>query len=69
MLIGRSGELESLRAALALARDGQSGTLLLVGEAGVGKTTLVSEMAEEARREGMTVLKESSASRRPNGLA
>ena len=56
VFIGRLDELEVLRAALRRAVDGQSGATLLAGEAGVGKTRLVSEFAELARTEGAEVL-------------
>jgi ATP/maltotriose-dependent transcriptional regulator MalT len=56
VLIGRSDELERLRAALQLAHDGRSSATLVAGEAGVGKTRLVAELAERARTEGAVVL-------------
>ena len=56
VLVGRVAESERMRAALDDARSGRSRALLVAGEAGVGKTRLVAEMAELAREEGMTVL-------------
>ena len=56
VLIGRSHELDRLRAALQLAHDGQTSATLVAGEAGVGKTRLVAELAEQARGEGAVVL-------------
>jgi DNA-binding CsgD family transcriptional regulator/tetratricopeptide (TPR) repeat protein len=56
VLIGRSNELDRLRAALQLAHDGRSSATLVAGEAGVGKTRLVTELAEQARAEGAVVL-------------
>ena len=56
VLVGRVAESERMRAALDDARNGRSRALLVAGEAGVGKTRLVAEMAELAREEGMTVL-------------
>src|SRR5712692_2042914 len=56
VLIGRSNELERLHEALRLARDGRSSATLIAGEAGVGKTRLVTELAELASREGCAVL-------------
>jgi DNA-binding CsgD family transcriptional regulator len=56
VLIGRSAEFVRLRAAFDLAVDGQSGATLVVGEAGVGKTRLVSEFADLAQAEGAVVL-------------
>ncbi|MDF2626192.1 MAG: transcriptional regulator, LuxR family [Symbiobacteriaceae bacterium] len=41
-LIGRDGELQILRARLAAAREGNGSLVLIGGEAGVGKSTLVS---------------------------
>jgi hypothetical protein len=42
ILIGRSAEFVRLRAAFELAVGGQSGATLVAGEAGVGKTRLVT---------------------------
>jgi len=41
VLIGRSQEMAVLTAAVSRATQGQSGTLLLAGEAGIGKTLLL----------------------------
>jgi ATP/maltotriose-dependent transcriptional regulator MalT len=56
VLIGRSSELERLRAALERTSGGQSGTTLIAGEAGVGKTRLIEAVAEPAREDGFVVL-------------
>ncbi|MEJ2887153.1 ATP-binding protein [Actinomycetospora aeridis] len=40
-LLERAGELEALDAALASASDGHGGVVLLAGEAGIGKTSLI----------------------------
>lgn len=56
VLIGRSNELERLHAGLRLAREGRSSALLISGEAGVGKTRLMAEVAELAEAEGAVVL-------------
>jgi DNA-binding CsgD family transcriptional regulator len=45
VLVGRADELGRLRSALARVRDGGPATVLVGGEAGVGKTRLVSEFA------------------------
>jgi predicted ATPase len=41
VFVGRQDELRTLRDAFAEASDGHSQILLLEGEAGIGKTTLV----------------------------
>ncbi len=56
VLIGRSNELDHLRAALQLAQGGRSSATLIAGEAGVGKTRLVAEFAELAQSDGAVVL-------------
>lgn len=56
VLIGRSGQLAALDAALAVARDGNPAAVLVGGEAGVGKARLVTEFAEHARGAGARVL-------------
>ena len=56
VLIGRSDELEQLESALRAAREGRSSATLIAGEAGVGKTRLVSRFAELAEADGMTVM-------------
>jgi DNA-binding CsgD family transcriptional regulator/tetratricopeptide (TPR) repeat protein len=56
VLIGRVDELERLRAALRRAVDGHGSAVLLAGEAGVGKTRLVAELAALARADGAEVL-------------
>jgi DNA-binding SARP family transcriptional activator len=47
-LIGRGAEMARLREALASARDGHGQLVAIVGEAGIGKTRLVAELATEA---------------------
>ncbi|HYF63936.1 MAG TPA: ABC transporter substrate-binding protein, partial [Herpetosiphonaceae bacterium] len=42
-MVGRDGELGRLRAALAALRAGQGGRVLILGEAGLGKSRLVAE--------------------------
>ncbi|MFL5778763.1 MAG: AAA family ATPase [Chloroflexota bacterium] len=56
VLIGRSVELARLRASLDAARDGQAKATVLAGEAGVGKTRLVTEFATDAHAAGARVL-------------
>ncbi|MFD9699692.1 helix-turn-helix transcriptional regulator [Lentzea sp. NPDC059081] len=47
-LVARDRELGRLRAALAQAGEGNAGAVLLAGDAGVGKTRLVDELAAGA---------------------
>jgi len=54
-LVGRSSEREALELLLDGALEGLSGTLVLRGEAGVGKTALLDDAAESARARGMQV--------------
>lgn len=54
-MVGRGEELDGLRSALDAAAD-QPTTVLLAGEAGVGKTRLVTEFAAEATEAGARVL-------------
>src|SRR4051812_29254824 len=51
-LVGRETELDAARAALARAWEGALGTLLVTGEAGVGKTAPVDAPAAEGRGNG-----------------
>ncbi|MEU1146920.1 helix-turn-helix transcriptional regulator [Streptomyces sp. NPDC005863] len=46
MLLGRSAECARLLALIDKARGGESGALLIRGEAGIGKTSLVGHVAE-----------------------
>lgn len=56
-LVGRTSELDELRAAYELtATTGSPVTVLLGGEAGVGKTRLVTEFATESRAAGARVV-------------
>jgi DNA-binding CsgD family transcriptional regulator len=58
VLVGRQRETEVLTAALVQAEDGASGsTVLLRGEAGVGKSTLLAWAARAARERGFTILR------------
>ncbi len=56
VLVGRDEEARRLRAALTAAQAGRGGTVLLVGEAGIGKSRLVRETARAAGERGLTVL-------------
>ncbi len=55
MLVGRNTEQRAIAALLDRARGGESGVLALVGEAGIGKSTLVEWAASKAG--GMAVLR------------
>lgn len=55
ILIGRDTELTRLGGALGDADAGRGQTWFVVGESGIGKTRLVSSIAESAARRGFTV--------------
>jgi class 3 adenylate cyclase len=48
-IVGRAAELAAISAAYAGMRAGQSQVLLITGEAGIGKTRLVEELAGQVR--------------------
>jgi ATP-dependent Clp protease ATP-binding subunit ClpA len=54
--VGRQHELAVLGECLAAAARGEGGVALVVGEPGIGKTRLLSELADRARADGWTVL-------------
>ena len=56
VLVGRDEEARHLQAALAAAQAGRGGTILLTGEAGIGKSRLVRETVRAAGERGVTVL-------------
>ncbi len=56
VLVGRSGQVSALAAALTEAGRGNPSAVLVGGEAGVGKSRLVSEFAERSRGTGVRVL-------------
>ena len=56
LLVGRDAELEQLRAAWRAAVAGQSQLIMIVGEAGIGKTALAGALADEVAGDGATVL-------------
>ncbi len=55
-LVGRDDELARLAGVLEGARRGQARAVLLAGDAGVGKTRLLDEVAVRAAADGMTVV-------------
>lgn len=55
-LVGRGAELARLDAALADAASGSGSAVFVAGEAGIGKTRLVTEFAERTRQGDATVL-------------
>ncbi|MDV7218360.1 ATP-binding protein, partial [Streptomyces prunicolor] len=55
-LIGRDEELARLAGVLERARAGTAGAVLIAGDAGVGKTRVLDEVAVRAAGAGMTVL-------------
>ena len=55
-LIGRESEIGALRDAWSLARDGEAAAVVLAGDAGIGKTRLVTEFSTEIAGAGGTVL-------------
>lgn len=54
-LIGRSGELAVLVGEWSAARGGSGGVVVVEGEAGIGKTRLVAELASRAAGDGARV--------------
>ncbi|TDE11901.1 LuxR family transcriptional regulator [Jiangella asiatica] len=54
--IARGAELAQLRAALDRARGGSAGTVLIAGDAGVGKSRLLAEFVADATAGGARVL-------------
>jgi tetratricopeptide (TPR) repeat protein len=54
--VGRLEVLDSLRRRRDLARDGRGGVTLVEGNAGVGKSTLIEQLAHEAYGKGLRVV-------------
>src|ERR671925_556408 len=55
-VVGRAEELQTLLRCLDDAMDGRGRAVVVSGEAGIGKSRLVRELAEEARARGCRVL-------------
>jgi DNA-binding CsgD family transcriptional regulator/tetratricopeptide (TPR) repeat protein len=56
VFVGRAGELDELGRALDAAREGTGTTVLVSGEAGIGKTRLTGELTRRAGDAGFEVL-------------
>lgn len=56
LVVGRGPEWQELRGALDRLPDGHGATLVVAGEAGVGKSRLLREVAAEGARRGAQVL-------------
>jgi predicted ATPase len=56
LFVGRREEMATLVALLRRVGGGEPGFAVMAGEAGVGKTRLVGELAERAAEAGFTVL-------------
>ena len=56
MFVGRAEQLEALDAALTAARGGEAATVLVSGEAGIGKTRLLTACAARTSAGGTRVL-------------
>ena len=55
-LVGRDAEARRLATLLGIGTDDRRGMVLLSGDAGIGKTRLLAEVAGRAREDGWTVL-------------
>ena len=62
VLIGRDRELRALLSAWRAAVDGRPSTVLVGGEAGIGKSRLIAELGRVARDDGGAVLEGASVS-------
>lgn len=55
-MVGRTTELDKLRALVDAAQAGESGAMVLRGEPGIGKTALLDAVSEMASERGMATL-------------
>ena len=56
-VVGRDAERDLLRGRVGALTDGVGGAVLLTGEAGIGKSRLLGEVADAARAAGLPVLR------------
>jgi tetratricopeptide (TPR) repeat protein len=56
-LVGRDPELAKLKQALVDAIAGKGSTVFIAGEAGIGKTRLVSELINDAEKKGAQIIR------------
>lgn len=56
-LLERDADLEPIAAALRRAAGGSGGFVTIAGAAGIGKTSLLGEVADRAEADGMAVLR------------
>ncbi len=56
VLVGRERELDELKSFLNSAMDGKGTTVFVSGEAGSGKTRLVTEFLKQAKKQEVTIL-------------
>jgi predicted ATPase len=56
VLIGRGAELATVRRLVDAIQCGNGATLLVTGEAGIGKSRLVAEVTGRAAQAGVSVL-------------
>lgn len=55
VLVGRANELGTLTDSVMRARTGSGGLIVVTGESGIGKTSVVDALSDRAREAGMTV--------------
>jgi len=65
--VGRTAELETLKRALELASDGSGQVVAVSGEAGVGKSRLIYELARSRRLQPWLILESSAVAYRKSG--
>ena len=64
VFVGRDAEMAMLRTKLVSTLDGTGGLVLIGGEPGVGKTTLVRQLIREAEQRGRARCSVAATSRR-----